>query len=168
MLALVMDFARRLAQANPQMENPLEAEAILVIDELDLHLHPKWQQTIVPDLRRVFPNTQIIATTHSPEILTTVYQHQIQILEDYQLKACPSPTRGMKSSDVIRSVMGLESLRPNTEEARILQRLFEAIDTDDLTTAKQLRQELHAWNSFDSDLARADLQMRRLERRAMM
>ncbi len=63
MLALVMDFARRLAQANPHLENPLEAEAILMIDELDLHLHPTWQQKIIPDLRKVFPNTQIIATT---------------------------------------------------------------------------------------------------------
>jgi predicted ATP-binding protein involved in virulence len=94
MLALVMDFARRLAQANPYMENPLAAEAILMIDELDLHLHPTWQQKIIPDLKKVFPNTQIIATTHSPEVVTTVKQNQVKILEDYQIKECPSPTRG--------------------------------------------------------------------------
>ncbi|MFO0097878.1 MAG: AAA family ATPase, partial [Aphanizomenon sp.] len=92
MLALVMDFARRLAQANPNMENPLAAEAILMIDELDLHLHPTWQQKIIPDLKKVFPNTQIIATTHSPEVVTTVQQNQVKILEDYQIKECPSPT----------------------------------------------------------------------------
>jgi predicted ATP-binding protein involved in virulence len=164
MLALVMDFARRLAQANPQMENPLEAEAVLMIDELDLHLHPTWQQKIIPDLRKVFPNTQIIATTHSPEIVTTVERHQVKILEDYQIKECPSPTRGMKSSDVVRYVLGLDNLRPDTEESRTLTALFEAIDNSDLEEAKRLRDKLQHWKSFDPDITRADMQIRRLER----
>ena len=164
MLALVMDFARRLAQANPQMENPLEAEAVLMIDELDLHLHPTWQQKIIPDLRKVFPNTQIIATTHSPEIVTTVERHQVKILEDYQIEECPSPTRGMKSSDIVRYVLGLDNLRPDTEESRTLTALFEAIDNGNLEEAKRLRDKLQDWKSFDPDITRADMQIRRLER----
>ncbi len=152
MLALVMDFARRLALANPQMENPLEAEAILMIDELDLHLHPTWQQKIIPDLRKVFPNTQIIATTHSPEIVTTVERHQVKILEDYQIKECPSPTRGMKSSDIVRYVLGLDNLRPDTEESRTLTALFDAIDNGNLEEAKRLRDKLQHWKSFDPDI----------------
>jgi len=164
MLALVMDFARRLAQANPQMKNPLEAEAVLMIDELDLHLHPTWQQKIIPDLRKVFPNTQIIATTHSPEIVTTVERHQVKILEDYQIKECPSPTRGMKSSDIVRYVLGLDNLRPDTEESRTLTALFDAIDNGNLEEAKRLRDKLQDWKSFDPDITRADMQIRRLER----
>ncbi len=164
MLALVMDFARRLAQANPEMENPLEAKAVLMIDELDLHLHPTWQQKIIPDLRKVFPNTQIIATTHSPEIVTTVERHQVKILEDYQIKECPSPTRGMKSSDIVRYVLGLDNLRPDTEESRTLTALFEAIDNGNLEEAKRLRDKLQDWKSFDPDITRADMQIRRLER----
>ena len=165
MLALVMDFARRLAQANPYMENPLAAEAILMIDELDLHLHPTWQQKIIPDLKKVFPNTQIIATTHSPEVVTTVQQNQVKILEDYQIKECPSPTRGMKSSDIVRYVLGLSDLRPDTEESRTLTQLFEAIDNGQLEEAKRLKKELQHWESFDPDMTRADMQIRRLERR---
>jgi predicted ATP-binding protein involved in virulence len=165
MLALVMDFARRLAQANPQMDNPLEAEAVLMIDELDLHLHPTWQQKIIPDLRKVFPNTQIIATTHSPEIVTTVERHQVKILEDYQIKECPSPTRGMKSSDIVRYVLGLNNLRPDTEESRTLTALFNAIDNGNLEEAKQLRDKLQDWEQFDPDMTRADMQIRRLERK---
>jgi predicted ATP-binding protein involved in virulence len=165
MLALVMDFARRLAQANPDMENPLAAEAILMIDELDLHLHPTWQQKIIPDLKKVFPNTQIIATTHSPEVVTTVKQNQVKILEDYQIKECPSPTKGMKSSDIVRYVLGLSDLRPDTEESRTLTQLFEAIDNGQLEEAKRLRQELQDWESFDPDMTRADMQIRKLERR---
>ena len=165
MLALVMDFARRLAQANPDMENPLAAEAILMIDELDLHLHPTWQQKIIPDLKKVFPNTQIIATTHSPEVVTTVKQNQVKILEDYQIKECPSPTKGMKSSDIVRYVLGLSDLRPDTEESRTLTRLFEAIDNGQLEEAKRLKKELQHWESFDPDMTRADMQIRKLERR---
>ena len=164
MLALVMDFARRLALANPQMENPLEAEAVLMIDELDLHLHPTWQQKIIPDLRKVFPNTQIIATTHSPEIVTTVERHQVKILENYQIKECPTPTRGMKSSDIVSSVLGLENLRPDTEESRTLTELFEAIDNGNLEEAKRLRDKLQHWKSFDTEITRADRQIHRLER----
>ncbi len=164
MLALVMDFARRLVQANPQMENPLEAEAVLMIDELDLHLHPTWQQKIIPDLRKVFTNTQIIATTHSPEIVTTVERHQVKILEDYQIKECPSPTRGMKSSDIVRYVLGLDNLRPDTEESRNLTALFNAIDNRNLEEAKLFRDKLQDWKSFDPDITRADMQIRRLER----
>ena len=164
MLALVMDFARRLAQANPQMANPLEAEAVLMIDELDLHLHPTWQQKIIPDLRKVFPNTQIIATTHSPEIVTTVERHQVKILENYQIKECDTPTRGMKSSDVVSSVLGLKNLRPDTEESRTLTALFEAIDNGNLEAAKLFREKLRDWKSFDPDITRADMQIRRLER----
>jgi predicted ATP-binding protein involved in virulence len=165
MLALVMDFARRLAQANPEIQNPLAAEAILMIDELDLHLHPTWQQKIIPDLKKVFPNTQIIATTHSPEVVTTVQQNQVKILEDYQIKECPSPTRGMKSSDIVRYVLGLSDLRPDTEESRTLTQLFEAIDNGQLEEAKRLKKELQHWESFDPDMTRADMQIRRLERR---
>ncbi|WP_071190366.1 AAA family ATPase [Trichormus sp. NMC-1] len=165
MLALVMDFARRLAQANPDMENPLAAEAILMIDELDLHLHPTWQQRIIPDLKKVFPNTQIIATTYSPEVVTTVKQNQVWILEDYQIKPCPEPTKGRKSSDIVRNVLGLSELRPDTEESRTLTRLFEAIDNGQLEEAKRLKQELQDWEAYDPDMTRADMQIRRLERR---
>jgi predicted ATP-binding protein involved in virulence len=164
MLALVMDFARRLAIANPQMENPLEAEAVLMIDELDLHLHPTWQQKIIPDLRKVFPNTQIIASTHSPEIVTTVERHQVKILENYQIKECDTPTRGMKSSDIVSSVLGLKDLRPDTEESRTLTALFEAIDNGNLEEAKLFRDKLQDWKGFDTEISRADRQIHRLER----
>ena len=60
MLAMVMDFARRMAQANPHLKKPLEAAGVMVVDEIDLHLHPQWQQTVIDDLRRAFPNTQFI------------------------------------------------------------------------------------------------------------
>jgi predicted ATP-binding protein involved in virulence len=81
LLSLVIDLASRMALANPDMINPLQAQAIVLIDEIDLHLHPEWQRRVVGDLTTVFSNTQFILTTHSPYIVESVNNH----LQRYQI-----------------------------------------------------------------------------------
>ena len=76
-LALAADLARRMVQGNPHLDDPLESEAVVLIDEVELHLHPKWQQRILDDLQRTFPNAQFIVSTHSPQVLTTVEPQRI-------------------------------------------------------------------------------------------
>ena len=71
-LAMVGDVARRMAIANPGIRDPLEGEAVVLIDEIDLHLHPGWQRHIVGALRETFPNCQFLLSTHSPQILSHV------------------------------------------------------------------------------------------------
>lgn len=68
-LALLGDLARRLILANPCAKNPLEGFGIVLIDEIELHMHPSWQRRILHVLREVFPNIQFIVTTHSPQVL---------------------------------------------------------------------------------------------------
>lgn len=65
-IALVCDLTRRLTLANPSLENPLLGDGIVLIDEIDLHLHPQWQLSIITKLTQTFPNCQFIFTTHSP------------------------------------------------------------------------------------------------------
>lgn len=78
LIALVLDLARRLVIANPDLENPLkDGEAVVFIDELDLHLHPSWQRTIVQRLTETFPNCQFIATSHSPFIIQSLQAGQL-------------------------------------------------------------------------------------------
>ncbi|MDO6498186.1 AAA family ATPase [Photobacterium sanguinicancri] len=91
LLALVSDIARRLVTLNPNAENPLHGKGVVIIDELDLHLHPKWQQSIVLNLENTFPNLQFIISTHSPLILTTVTSEQIKILRDEKGKEVTTP-----------------------------------------------------------------------------
>ena len=79
-LALAGDLARRLAIANPGMAEPLNGTGVVLIDELDLHLHPASQQEIVGKLMATFPNCQFIVTTHSPQILTTLRAENIRML----------------------------------------------------------------------------------------
>ena len=114
LLALVLDFARRLAQANPNWPNPLEAPGILLIDEVELHLHPRWQQTIIPGLRSAFPNTQLIVSTHSPAVLTTVRRKNIHLLgSDHQFENLPEGvgTYGAENSHVLAEVFGTHTRR---------------------------------------------------------
>lgn len=72
MIGLAIDLSRRMAAGNPGMDNPLESPAVVLIDEVDLHLHPAWQQRVVSDLLRCFPNTQFILTTHSSVVVEGV------------------------------------------------------------------------------------------------
>lgn len=69
-IAMVADIASRMAEGNPSAENPLQCSGIILIDEIDLHLHPTWQRSILRKLHEVFPNVQFIVTTHSPIILS--------------------------------------------------------------------------------------------------
>ncbi len=142
LLALILDFARRLAQANPNWDNPLEAPGILLIDEIELHLHPQWQQRIIPNLRTVFPNTQLIVTTHSPQVLTTVEREKIAILRDYQLYSASINTYGAESNHVMHAVMQTENRPPDNEVAQQLRDLFNLINHEKLEDALKLHANL--------------------------
>lgn len=75
LLGLVIDLASRMAMANPDADDPLECSGVVMIDEVDLHLHPSWQQYVLGDLMRVFPSLQFIVTTHSPFVIEAVNNH---------------------------------------------------------------------------------------------
>lgn len=85
LLALVGDIARRLAILNPSLDNPLQGEGVVLIDEVDLHLHPKWQQNLIDKLTKTFPNVQFILTTHSPHIVSDRKDVLVYALDDGQL-----------------------------------------------------------------------------------
>ena len=79
---MAADIAYRMARLNPDLgENvALQTPGVVLIDEVDMHLHPSWQQTVINDLTRAFPLVQFIVTTHSPQLLTSVPPESIRIL----------------------------------------------------------------------------------------
>jgi predicted ATP-binding protein involved in virulence len=165
MMALAMDFSRRLAIGNSHLnyggdfwsttigKEILEfddsgyfqhvdfkttntasmcAPAIMLVDEIDLHLHPSWQQRVLEDLMRTFPLTQFIVTTHSPQVLSTVRRENIRVIErnaDGRYVAEPplAMTYGEPSGDVMHSVMQVDP-QPPIAEKQDLQRLTELVD----------------------------------------
>ena len=79
-LTWLSDFCKRMFELYPEAENPLHEEAVVLVDELDLHLHPKWQRDIVPTLSKVFPRVQFIVTTHSPHVLQSMADVNLYVL----------------------------------------------------------------------------------------
>ena len=166
-LALAADLARRMAQGNPHLDNPLESEAIVLIDEVDLHLHPSWQQRILDDLTRTFPNAQFIVSTHSPQVLTTVRpKHVVELYreEDGSVVAGPpaSATYGAEAGDVLSSVMGVDE-RPENDFKIALDRYRRLVSSGDgeSSKARDIREQLERMSPHDLALDRADLEIRK-------
>lgn len=90
LMALVGDIARRLAMMNPSLENPLRGKGIILIDEIDMHLHPQWQRSIIQRLQTTFPNCQFILTTHSPLVISDTQDILVYDLDGQDITALPS------------------------------------------------------------------------------
>lgn len=141
LIALLGDLAQRLAIANPTLENPLEGEGIILIDEIELHLHPKWQRMIVPRLLETFPNCQFIVTSHSPQVLGEIEDtHSIWILEEGKEPYHPQYAYGLTSSEALDCLMGAESR--NTEVTTKLERIDRLIDDEDFDVARAAIRDL--------------------------
>ena len=125
LISLVAELARRMAMLNPKLNNPLHGQGIVLIDEIELHLHPRWQQGIISSLTKTFPNIQFIISTHSPQVLSTVDKKCIRrLVFDYDknkifVKEPDFQTKGVMSSDVLEQIMETNSV-PDVEEAKWL------------------------------------------------
>ena len=140
MLALVMDLARRMAQVNRDeklsMKSLLHTPAIVLIDEVELHLHPSWQQTVLNTLLDIFPNTQFIVTTHSPQVLTAIPSKHIRVLNEGKAYAVEGQTQGAEASRVLKQVFEVD-LRPDgLEIVRILRDYSKLVYDENWDTPK--------------------------------
>ncbi|MDJ0799762.1 MAG: AAA family ATPase [Calothrix sp. MO_167.B12] len=140
LLMLVTDLARRLAIANPSLDDALSGEGIVLIDEIDLHLHPQWQRNVISSLTQTFPNCQFIVTTHSPQVLSGVEKENVFILENYQIVNNTPYTYGKDSNSILYELMNVKE-RPNEVQQQI-DRCFQFIDNDNLDAAKSALREL--------------------------
>ena len=133
-LALVLDLARRLAQANPRLADPTsDAGAVVLIDELELHLHPAWQRRIMTNLTSAFPRCQFIATTHSPQVIGEISHAHVHVMADGDVYP-PSHSFGVDSSRVLEEIM---DAAPRTEKVtKLLGQAGGAIDADEFERAR--------------------------------
>ena len=115
----------------------------MLVDEIDLHLHPSWQQRVLQDLMRAFPLTQFIVTTHSPQVLSTIRRENIRVLDGNTAEMPLATTYGQPSGDVMHSVM-LVNPQPPIEERQKIDRLTALVDQGHWATeeARLLLQEL--------------------------
>ena len=122
LMALVGDIARRLAMMNPALENPLHGDGIVLIDEVDMHLHPTWQRSIIERLTATFPNCQFILTSHSPLVISDCKNVLVYSIEDGDLTIVPSQY-GQDANTVLLDVMST-----NIRNAKINQQINDLLD----------------------------------------
>lgn len=136
-LVMVCDLARRFAIANPGRSNPLEGEGVVLIDELDLHLHPKWQMEVVGKLRQIFPNCQFFATTHSPHVLSDVSNEQIYLLDNGEIRQNSYNPYGKLVNDVLSSYFSIPMPR-NISIISEISNAYEALKIGDSCEFKKI------------------------------
>lgn len=164
LLALAGDLARRLAMANPTLANPLEGSGIVLVDEIDLHLHPAWQRIVVQALGRTFPNCQWIVSTHSPHVLNHMAKESVFILRrqngDVDLRH-PERAYGADINAISEDIQGTRAR--SDDVVRDLDALFREIDKRNLDKAKQNLSALREKIGDDPELVRASAILRRIE-----
>jgi predicted ATP-binding protein involved in virulence len=175
-IALVADIAYRAVQLNPHLgaRAVKETTGVVLIDEVDMHLHPSWQQVVLANLREAFPRIQFIVTTHSPQVLSTVRSENIRIVkltDSGYVAAIPdfSPL-AHESGDALAKVMGTHKQPPLPilEIVREFEQMVRA-NMENSVGAKGLRQQLDdaGYQIHESDLATwRFLASRRLAREA--
>lgn len=137
LLALVGDLARRLSIANPVLPDPLLGFAVVMIDELDLHLHPAWQRRVVVGLTDTFQNCQFIVTTHSPQILSEVKPKHIRLLgrgENGVEVRVPDQSFGLDSVRILQELMGDDGM--NADVKKSLSRISDLIAEENYDLAR--------------------------------
>ncbi|HBP6834527.1 TPA: hypothetical protein L6B29_18785 [Pseudomonas aeruginosa] len=162
-LVMVMDIAARMAEANPDLNDPLVSPGIVMIDEVELHLHPGWQQTILPDLRRVFQNVQFIVSSHSPHVISTVRPDQLRVIDWEGSDACLVPvafSEGADNSYVLDKILGVNTRPDSLEIVQKLKQYQQLVESGNWRAkdALVLKEELDAWGKgFDPEIERLEM-----------
>jgi hypothetical protein len=141
LIAWVVDLASRMFEAYADSDNPLAEGAVVLVDELDLHLHPRWQREITSYLDRLFPNVQFIVTAHSPLVVQAAGVTNVAVLrrngDHVEILNDPEEVRGWRVDQILTSdLFGLESAR-SVDVERALERHRVLVLLDDPTTAEQ-------------------------------
>lgn len=162
-IAMVADLAFRAFKLNPHLgvRAALETPGVALIDEVDMFLHPSWQQSILASLRTAFPKVQFIVSTHSPQVLTSVASESVRILRGGRVHAAPAGTEGAEPGRMLTTALGLPSVRPPHNEAtRELLEYLDMVNRDDWHSpeALALRARLDArYQGNEPALLEADL-----------
>ena len=142
MLSWVVDLCKRMFETFPNSKNPLLESAVVLVDEIDLHLHPKWQREIISYVSDIFKNVQFIVTTHSPLIIQSMQEVNLYVLrrEDEKIvveHSSETNFSGWTVEEILRDTMKLD----NDIQSDFLQntyRLFdEGLDNNDVAKARE-------------------------------
>ena len=155
-LSMIGDIAYRMAVLNPMLGDKVleETPGVVVIDEIDLHLHPQWQQTIISDLNTIFPKIQFIVSSHAPAVINSVAKEQIRILDNGGIYMPAAQTYGRDANSILREVMKV-SERPTDIKQR-MNLFYSYMDENNYKEADKVLTEIEAIvGATDPDIAAA-------------
>lgn len=159
-ICLIADIAYRMAVLNPQLEDKAleETGGVVLIDEVDLHLHPAWQQRVLGDLQSIFPKVQFIVTTHAPAVINTVERSHIRMMNNGTVSYAPTETYGKDANGVLNTIMGADE-RPASVKDKF-GAFYDAMAADQYTRAEAILSELsEILGENDPDLAACQMKL---------
>lgn len=141
-LSMVADIAYRMALLNPALgKRVLETPGVVLVDEIDLHLHPLWQARILGDLAEIFPNVQFIVTTHAPVVISSVHARHIRLLNGGERAVTPGgEIYGSDAGRVLTSIMGAPERQQDVQY--LFDEFYRVLDEGDFKEAQRLLDEL--------------------------
>ncbi len=168
-ISLIADIAYRMANLNPQLLDKVleQTEGIVLIDEIDLHLHPKWQKRILDDLTEIFPKVQFVVSTHAPEVINSVESENIVLLQDTQVSRPNSQVYGKDVKSVLKEIMGVDE-RPETVSG-LFKKFYSFLEKYSFVEAEQILDqidELRDYHDPEVDACRVKLRLEKLRRGA--
>lgn len=155
-LSMIGDIAYRMAVLNPTLGDQVleKTPGVVLIDEIDLHLHPQWQQTIISDLISIFPKIQFIVSSHAPAVINSVSREQIRILDNGEIYIPAAQTYGRDANSILREVMKV-SERP-MRIAELLKAFYVFMDNKQYDEADKVLSEIEdVVGTTDPDIAAA-------------
>ncbi|MEA5163527.1 AAA family ATPase [Cereibacter johrii] len=182
-LGMAMDLSRRMIEANPHLEptQALQSSAIVLIDEIDLHLHPSWQQKVLDGFMSAFPNAQFIVSTHSPQVLSAVPADSLRVIKFEETSESSHPPeselssaqliirdeysflKGAQAQYILETIFAVPARAPHLESTKNLERYKNMISegTWDTPEGQELREKIDAWGAgFEAELGKLDIEIR--------
>ena len=155
----VIVYTNETFENNDAFENKLKLlKSVVLIDEIELHLHPQWQREVLPALQKTFPNIQFIITTHSPQVLSNLKKEEIFILEDNKIVKVTPHVEGRDSNSILYELFGV-SERPEKYKKKLKQ-FYDAIDDNNIIEAKKILGTLtEIFGKQDTEILSANLHL---------
>lgn len=161
-LALISDISRKLVIANPSSDNPLHGSGIVLIDEVELHLHPEWQKEVVDKLKIVFPNIQFFITTHSPMVVSNINTEQMIILKNGEHHETSYSSFGQTIDGVLINFFDIDNPR-GIKVAKLIENAKSALREKDKARFEILYDEIQKIISkTDDDMIAMKLEANRI------
>jgi len=161
LFAFVAELGLRLLHATP-LKTTLDADnayrilgkGIVLIDEIDLHLHPKWQRMVLPKLCEIFPNVQFVVTTHSTEVLKGIHREQLRVIKDGMISSISPYIEGRDANGILQDAFNIYKLFKEDEQK--LSELYSLIDKDKDAANRLLAELKEKWGDTDDEIIRAE------------